>query len=107
MKIKYKSDENYILSQEDNFILKYTKNNDYKLCGIFNSSSVFNNYFSKYFTNTLELYKFILSNFNSLDNILNINVNEFNITKYKLNNTMSMFIDYHRKYDIFKIIINK
>jgi len=107
---------NYILDNEnnnsiynldyENYIKNYTKNNIYMLNGLYNNSNIFNNHFSKYFTNTLELYKFITLNINKLDKIPNIDVNNFNVYNYPLCNNMSMFIDRHKKEDLIKFVID-
>ena len=96
----------YITKEEKDFIKSYTKNNKYLLNGLYNTSNIFNNYFLKYFKNTLELYNFIISNINKLDDIPLIDINNFNINNYPLCNNTSMIIDKHNKEDLFKFVID-
>ena len=97
---------NYIIIEEKEFLKYYTKNNKYLLNGLYNSSNIFNNYFSKYFNNTLELYNFIVSNVNKLNDIPLIDINNFNINNYPLCNNMNMIIDKHNKGELFKFVID-
>ena len=95
---------NYILTQEEkDYIKSYTKNNFYRLCGLYGGKNIFR---YKQFNNTIEVFNFIISNINKLDKIPNIDVKKFKQFYYPLCNNTTMIIDGHNKSDIFKLVID-
>jgi len=93
----------YIIKEEKDYIKSYTKNNFYRLCGLYGGKNIFR---YKQFNNTIEVFNFIISNINKLDNIPNIDVKKFKQFYYPLCNNTTMIIDGHNKSDIFKLVID-